>query len=238
MKMSKLKRIVSIILVGVLMLNCTAYAIGPDYSVESDIEKEQAIQKAIQEEMDDVMAVVYEQLEAQGALNHLSLYEEILLPQVEFKVRAEQSDEAIESLLTERVGSLYFYFTFGGTGYYKTKNGDEVAITCMDYDNSYYYVLTQQLIKPSDVIKACLGYVPVIGWVFSTLVNIESVVTSAAYESIIAAKGYAMTIATKHNYDGSTSSVLIGWNDYPAYFLPDGTSNRQSFGFQHHNPWE
>ena len=185
------------------------------------------------------MITVYEQLEAQDALEYLPVYEDILYSQVEWQIRQSTIANLSVNEFAERAGYLYWYFPYGGTGSYKYNNGSiEVAVTCLDYDNSYYYILSQNVVTAYDIIMSILGYIPVIGTVFSSLVNLETLVTSSANASIIDANGYAMIVSTKYSSDETSASVLMGWSDAPYYILHDGSSNRQYEAFEYHNPWE
>ena len=132
------------------------------------------------------------------------------------------------------------YAQYGGNMEYTTRVNNVktyVNNTYMDYDNSYYYILTKDIVDVGDVIMAIFGYLPIVGPIASTISNIQVMRDSAASNSIKAAKGYAEITTTQKN--NKTSSMLIGWSRYPYMYLEDNHAldiNTTPLKAKH-NPW-
>ncbi|MEI3140933.1 MAG: hypothetical protein V8S34_04860 [Lawsonibacter sp.] len=115
------------------------------------------------------------------------------------------------------------YAQYGGNLEYHTRVNDtrvEVNMSFMDYDNSYYYILSQQIVDVFDVLQTVFGFLPIIGPLASGGPAIQALVDSAASESIIAAKGYAK-ITVSQKTAKRPVSMLTGWTHYPYLYLDD-----------------
>lgn len=172
---------------------------------------------------------IYEQLEAQDALDMLDIFVQICAS-TNPKIVPYGSDDDITNVNAP----------YGGTMEYVTKDGSvrlDVAITHLDRDNTLYYVLSMQELKVSDVIIAILGYVPFIGPLASALGNARTVITAGTASSIKNAGGYAKLVTTAR-YDG-TVSIAEGWNRYPYMYLYDTSAyNIVTTKFPKHDPFE
>lgn len=87
----------------------------------------------------------------------MAIYEEILGPEIEMSIMAKHGISLCDA---------NYYAPYGGVVTY-TKSDCDVAITYLDYDNSYYYVLDHYSFKVSSIIQALMGYIPVVGGIFS-----------------------------------------------------------------------
>lgn len=219
------KRFISTLLSFVMMLTLCVPAIATD-TMESDIEAE--IEAKIQARKAEIFNEVYQQLEAQNALSHMSAYEKILAPEIEMSVLAEYGISTYDAKYTAPYGGLVAY----------TIDGVDFGITYLDQMNSYYYILDTNSFHASDIIASILGYIPVIGGVFSAIFSLASIVNARALSSIKSCQGYAKIINTHDRYNGTDSSVVTGWTGHPIMIIPTGSTNVYATVFQENNPFE
>lgn len=174
---------------------------------------------------------IYGQLESQDSLDSLAIHEYIYLT-TNPPISIYGSDDEYTQVYAPYGGSMQ-YITREST----TKAKIEVGIDYMDYDNSYYYVLSQQEINVSDVLLMIWGYIPYVGTLASMISNAQAVINSAAATSIKNAGGYAQIVTEAHS-DGTTSSV-VGWSRYPYMYLDDLSAYdiRTQTLSEKHDPW-
>ena len=172
---------------------------------------------------------IYEQLEAQNALDMLDIFVQIYSSTNPGAVLYGDFDE-ITSVYAE----------FGGTMEYTTRQNNakiDVAITHLDKDHTLYYVLDSYRIKPEKIILAILGYLPFVGPIASTISNAEAIMTSQAANSIINASGYSKLVTTSYTGGGVVTTVA-GWDRYPYMYLHDTSAlNIKTTVFPKRNPF-
>lgn len=193
------------------------------------------MQAKIEQKKQSTYDLVYSQLRAQNALELMDVYEEILYPLIEVDVANEygrKSASAATSYYAPNGGLLQYKFSSGGD--YIT----EVAITGLDYDNSYYFVLSNSQFTVYNVVQTILGFIPNAGYFASALFTMTSAVSGAAKSDILAAQGYALTINTYNSPTGAKASVVTGWTD--RFRLSVTTSGAYDINFTAYpktNPW-
>lgn len=224
-------KLIAIVVVIALMFSYTGTTFA---TAKSDVSVglQEKIQNEIEMEKQEVFQSVYEQLEKQHALSHLDIYKDILSESIESKIYAKY---AAESPSRVTAGSTRYVFTYGGAMAYDKASG-HVTTTYLDYDNSYYYVLSGGSCIAKTIIEAIAGSLPNWGYVFTALFALTTIVSNSAKTSIKNANGYAYIISVKGN-DGSTSSVLLGWSSYPYVNEPSGSNLHTKF-FAKHDPWK
>lgn len=216
------KRLTAIFLSLCMCLSLCTSTFAASSSTQSQIEAE------IQSEKNRVFSEVYRQLEAQNALSHMAIYEEILGPEIEMSVMAKHGISLCDA---------NYYAPYGGVVTY-TKSDCDVAITYLDYDNSYYYVLDHYSFKVSSIIQALMGYIPGVGGIFSGIFSLQSIVDSTACTSIKNCQGYAQIMNVYNRNDSSTSSFVSGWRNHSTMIIPSGATNSYANLFPQHNPFE
>ncbi|MDD5808328.1 MAG: hypothetical protein PUC93_04555 [Oscillospiraceae bacterium] len=154
---------------------------------------------------------IHEQLEDQGAADAAHAHEYIY--------RTTTVNSALRGSEDEYTN---VYAQYGGTLEYRTRVDGvrtDVAITHLDFENSYYYVLSQSQVGVGDVIFSILGYFPLVGPLASSIANINTLVTSSACTSIQNANGFAK-ITVSQDYNG-TSTTVSGWTTHSNIYLYD-----------------
>ena len=215
------KRVIALFLSACMCLSLCTSVFAAEANMQSQIEIE------IQAEKERVFSEVYRQLEIQNAISHMSIYEEILGPEIEMSVLAKHGIGTYNANYSAPYGGVVTY----------TKYNCDVSITYLDYDNSYYYILDKYSFKVSSVIQAILGYVPVVGGIFSGIFSITSFVDAAACNSIKNSQGFAMIMNVYNRSDTTTSSVVSGWDNHPTMIIPSGSTNAYANSFPRHNPF-
>lgn len=189
----EIKKVLSIGLTMTLVLTLIATPVSAAEIKPHKI-KDSVLESAIQLKKDEVFANVYKQLEAQDATVLFDVYKEILSPQIEEEVRfsfgnttLSASDPVDHGSQALPYGGLVTYLTTVSSDYQPT----EVAVTYLDYDNSYYFVLSRSSFTIKSILTDILGYVPYLGSISSLLVSFNSYSTSASNSAIMSAGGYA-----------------------------------------------
>lgn len=158
------------------------------------------------------MKSVYEQLEAQGRLDFLEDYEEILLPEIEYKVKSKYS---CTTDISSREATTKYTYWYGGTIANTTVSGKNALTTYLDRDNSYYYILDTFSYCVSPIVEAILGSLPEVGAAFTILFTLRTIATANLCNEIKEAGGYTKTLTLRHPVTRDYSSVLLAWDTYP-----------------------
>lgn len=160
-----------------------------------------------------------EQLAAQNASDALSLHQHVY--------RAAKA-----------AGEEGTHCPYGGTVQYQTTiNGQtvQVSITCLDFDNSLYYIL-EQLETDPDGGSSAAGDSPYTDDLAAALDSAKTAVTSGVATSVKKAGGYAQIISIQ--CDGQLTSTISGWTGYPYIALDDpSASDVRIVSFEEHDPF-
>ena len=130
------KRVIALDLSACMCLSLCTSVFAAESNMQSQIEIE------IQAEKERVFSEVYRQLEIQNAVSHMSIYEEILGPEIEMSVLAKHGIGTYNANYSVPYGGVVTY----------TKYNCDVSITYLDYNNSYYCILDKYSFKVSSVI--------------------------------------------------------------------------------------
>lgn len=121
---------------------------------------------------------------------------------------------------------------YGGTVQYQTTIGGQtaqVSITCLDFDNSLYYILEQLETDPDGGSSAA-------GELAAALGSAKAAVTSGAATSVKKAGGYAQIISILCS--GQLTSTISGWTGHPYIHLDDPSAiDVRIVSFQEHDPF-
>lgn len=245
--MTKKSRLIAMILSLSLLFSAIPSIAFADTKSEEGKEKKivsrEVFQAEVEKRLDEYMKDIIPQLEAQNALEEYDDFREIFYPDIELAVamRFEEAGiviEGTEALTTAfNPNTAYFNFPYGGTIKYNDTT-NYVLKTCLDYDNSYYYILSSvSQVSAAPIVQEILGYLPW-GGLYSALFTLQTMVDNLARNSVFNAGGYAM-ITTKQNLTtGNKVSVLTGWADHPYGTAPSAYAvNSQFQAFSQHNPW-
>lgn len=231
-----LKRIVSLFLslAIILSFSMNSLAVGLETSSSVDAQIEQEIEMRKQEIYD----IVYPQLVAQNATELMSVYEAILYPEAEAEIRASYESRSVSRAITS-----YNVGPYGGMVQYKFDSPDgsvtDVVSVGLDYDNSYYYILSSNSFSLKTIIESIVGFIPYVGTFASVIFTMNTVTSSLAMNSVKEAGGFAKIVSTYNSPSGAKASVLMGWTN--RYNLSVTESNAYSIKitkFEYHNPWE
>lgn len=209
-----MKKLTSIILLATLIFTLSA----PAFAAESADHNEARIQSEVQQQVDEVMEAAHDQL-AELDASYARVYRKYL---TELYTQVALNENGI----TSRSGIRY-YVSNGGVATYITYDeltGDrfEIAVTMLERQRTLDFILDKTSFSVSDIIKDALGYLPVVGEVFSAVFTVNSYIDSLAIASIRDAGGYTMienVICTSYPYDRGVSMVR-GWEHHP-YFYPN-----------------
>ena len=208
---------------------------GTSYAATQDgnfLTESQILDK-IEEEKATVFNEVHRQLEAQNMTHHMNSYIEILSPQIECSVRMKYDN----SFGSDEIMANGAYIPYGGTVRY-TKSGTKFLQTYLDYDNTYYYVLSGSICVVKTVIETILGALPNWGSVFTALSAMSTICDSISKYTVREAGGYGH-ITSMQMSDGSKSTVLLGWNNYPyAYGVSNASSTVITSAFPRYDPFD
>ena len=230
-----LKRIMTLALSLAIILsfsvNGLAVGLGANSSVNDQIEQEIEMRKQ------EIYDIVYPQLVAQNATELMSVYEAILYPEAEAEIRAAYGSRSVSRAVTS-----YNVGPYGGMVQYKFDSPDgsvtDVVSVGLDYDNSYYYILSSNSFSLKPILESIVGFIPHVGAFASVLFTMNSIISGRAMESVKEAGGYAKIISTYNSPSGAKASVLMGWTN--RYNLNVTESNAYSIEvteFEYHNPW-
>lgn len=180
---------------------------------------------------------VYRQLEVQDAVSLFETYKEILSPSIEMSVR-EKYNVAADRPNTYANDTYTYYAPDGGVATYVSQLGAEVAVTCLDYNNSYYYVLGGGSFQVETIIETILGFLPDWGNVFGGIFAFNSVADYFARQDIIEAGGYAKIMNVYDPVSMDQGSVVMGWDTYPRLYIYDSDGAPEFTYFPEYNPFE
>ena len=230
------KRIVGTILLVVMIASLCIPAFAADIDSNAGTITSADIDAEIQSQYENLYKTVYAQLEAQDALEYLDAYMEILSPGIETGVRQMYADECVEPQAD------FSGFQYGGTMYFhQTVNGLEadVLVTCMDRDNTLYYILNKESgswIQAKTILVGILGAIPFAGNIVTALATTSTLLDKTAYQAINDARGYSK-ITTMSFGGNNGTSVLTGWPEYSSISLPSGAYNITAKRFPETDPW-
>ncbi len=221
-----MKRVISLFLVLVLLLGPVVNVFAENVNITGS--RMEQMEKEINFEIEIARKEIYRQLEEQDALILIGVYEDLFYPQIERQIRAEYMGEST-NLEYIRAQMWDFYAPNGGiltylsplAGYKPT----EVAITCLNRDDSYSYILYQNSITISSVLLTILGYVPYVGDISGLLLDINGTVNSLAMTRIKEAGGCAQIVNTYSREFGTKASLVSGWSNRYYISIPNTSTN-------------
>lgn len=220
--MQSIKRMISCLLVVCLCVSFAfpAYAADDAADTENDNKgiSERILRFKVQEKENEIYALVYDQLKAQGAEDMFDTYKALLAPEIEREVYQEYGYSV------NSVSSTSYNFPYGGIVGYTSYLGTQVATTYMDLGCTYKYVLTSGSTVAETIIVTLLGFVPNWGYPFGMLFGLTSWVTESAKRSIHNAGGRGYIMSVHDPATMSDSSVLVGWSSYPSAVVPNGAT--------------
>ncbi|MBR1814201.1 MAG: hypothetical protein IJ773_10305 [Lachnospiraceae bacterium] len=210
---------------GVLAAGVSTWLFGEE--TISNYGKEDTFKERIYGEYESrvssVMREICPQLEEQGKMNILPVFEEIIRTKVlnELQDRyqipiADMNGSTANTTYLLPDGGVIGYNGFGGT---------TVVDTYMDYNTTQTYLVgVNASIQASSIISYILGHLPAWGSAFSLLLTLHTSANSAAVQSVNNAGGYGYIISVSHPLEGS-ATVLIGWSQYPVAIVPSDATN-------------
>lgn len=220
-----------VLLLSILVVSCTSiFASNAD-----EIIKEKPTMEKIQEEMEiekqKTYADIYKQLEEQGATSHFQYYKDAVDDEIEFAIREKYDLNHV----TTRASMEAKTAKYGATLAYNAQLNATVLKTYMDYDNSYYYILSTGSFVIKTVLEAILGAVPKWGTAFTALFSLRTIVNEMGKDSVKKAKGYALVMNVKSAME--SSSILMGWNTYPKVPAVTNATGIKYKALPKHNPF-
>lgn len=231
--MQSIKRMISCLLVVCLCVSFTfpAYAAEDVADTENNNKgiSERVLRFKVQEKENEIYALVYDQLEAQGAEDMFDTYKALLSPEIEREVYQEYGYSV------NSVSSTSYNFPYGGVVGYTSYLGTQVTVTYMDLGCTYKYVLTSGSTIARTVITNLLGFVPNWGYPFSILLGLTSRLTESAKVSIHNAGGRGYIMSVHDPTTMSDSSVLVGWSSYPSAVVASGATGISRNAFPQNN---
>ncbi len=202
------KKLFTAILACLMVIQCSGIA----FAVESKATIEVEIENAICQAKAELRESMYRQLESQGALAHMSYYEELLYPRLEIQIREQygQLDTTrAANIVSKRApnGGMITYVLNKAVPVYCT----ETFLNRPDTEKYLAGVDSERLVK--DVIAEILGRVPGIGNAFSFVYNLICFAEDQARDDIVSAGTVADILYMKQ---GDIDSHLItGWGRFP-----------------------
>lgn len=187
----------------------------------------------------DLKDSIYRQLESQNALDLYDDFIRILIPNENashqgFSTYGDEDERPTKKALYG--GHVYYSYTEG----YETK---EVSMTCLDFNNSYYYILSEDIgYNLNDITMDLLGFLPLAG-TSSGLFSLGQVTRRIDSEAkrIIRdeTNGYAMITMVYNKSTQANAVVLTGWRNHP-WMLVDvvNPKNVQWDLFDYHDPFD
>ena len=233
------KRLFAVLVSAITIFQCTT--VGFAASVAQEQQLEATIQAEIQTAKDELYDLMYDQLEAQGALGHLPYYEEILYPRLEFAVRSQYGAAVNSADADEYEGFIHTYAPNGGVAVYEIEKS--TTINCvewfLDKDNTENFlnkyfsdtpnmgtVLWNMLV---DVLDKNKEY-PNIGTAVDILLNALSTFDEMRIRDSVDDAGGYVDIFTM-DQGGYESSLITGWFQYPYMVLIYGNGNIGEYTF-------
>ena len=229
------KRLFALVLTLALCLSISAPAFATETINVGNLSTEEQIELEISEREEEVYRALYSQLAAQDALGLYEKFQAVLHDEIVAEVQMKYSDEVSEIAATTASRT----FTYGGSiTYHNPGLYADYSATYLDYDNSYYWVLNRNRFTCSDIIETILGYIPVVGSVFSGIFTILSIRDSQASAAITAADGYARILNLYDCASGEEASFIYGWTTYPTASVSNSMEDIRYTSFPQHDPWE
>lgn len=222
-----MKKIFCLLLTFMLSFGMVGNVFAASPNIEQD--KMGQIENDVKNEIEIARKEIYKQLEQQDALILMKVYEDIIYPQIEEQIRDEYKEEITPSRVSRASRTSYYAPNGGMVTYLHPISGykpTEVAVTCFDRDDSYDYILNQySSFTVSDIIYSVLGYIPGVGDVSSSILNIRGVADKAAMKKIKEAGGCAEIINTYSREWGTKASIVTGWSDRYYINIPSSATN-------------
>lgn len=215
-----MKRFLAVFLTMCMIVSVPAFA--EDASRQEPV-SEQLIDKEIRERVQYRLDAVSEQLEGVDE-RYASIYREYITDITRNEILLEKG---VASANTDQA-----YLPNGGVVSWTNEtdpSGDifYIVVTLLNYEDSYQYLLDNfsEPMSAWDYVLMLLGYVPYVGPVVSTLLNIDTIVSNSQLRDISDADGYIMIesvgckiLGGPEVTDGLT--VARGWHDHPYYYYP------------------
>lgn len=221
------KRLVSMFLILAMCMGLTV----PAFAAEPAVEKVLAvkIENEIQSQIDEIYNTVYEQLEAQNALNLIDSFMAVYEPTVRCCVMEKYGMLDIASTYANNE-SISYYFPHGGTlCFTNTQLGSESVSLYLNRADTDKYILNSSSGTIYDLVLEILGHAPVFGFLFETVAKIKSVYDVAAKYNISKADGYSWTLNVYDPATGDSGSVVLGWQNYPTATINASTSSNVEY---------
>ena len=216
-----LKKIIALLVSVSVLLSCTFITSSAVNASEDEIySSDQLLEQAI-----------YEQLAVQEKLDmfdvHLEIHKSLNLSQI-----IPYGDEDEYTNVHAPHGGVLQYEKW------RPSPSTYVAVTYLDFDDSYYYVLSTQELDVSDVVLSILGYIPIVGTLAGMYSDAVAVITAGTAASIKDADGCTQIVTSTGEYQGESTTVS-GWARYPYMYLnEDYVTDIRSTVFEEHNPFE
>lgn len=216
-----MKKMLCTLLIFALMFSTTCFSFASSnevvqeklFNTLSQTEK-LSITNEIEEAKETEFKELYRQLEMQDALGLYDDYVEYLTEVITYEVMQKNN-----VVYTATYRGRYDGYTHGATAGYVTSPGPVTTIsTYLDYDDSYYYVLSltaSSKFVMGNIIASIIGAVPNWGAPFTVLFQLKGIVTASGLNSIKNAGGYASIINMKSAME--QASYLRGWDTYPNF---------------------
>lgn len=169
------------------------------------------------------MQSVRSQLETQGKLSLLPIYERI----IKTKASREMEERYCISVMGEymNLADTTIQLPSGGVIGYNGFGGTTVVDTYMDHDTTVAYVTgVNASIQASAVVSAFLNMIPNWGSAFGFLLALTTYANNSAVQSVHNAGDYGYIMSVSHPIEG-TATVLMGWNQYPTAIIPWDATN-------------
>lgn len=157
----------------------------------------------------DTRRILYGQLKERNALDKLDFYEDILNSLNAGIVPHGNDDEYIN-----------VYAEFGGTiSYRDRRSGIDTAVVCLDRDNSYYWVLSQQRgALLGNIVMTILGYIPFAGQI-ATIVSLAQVHVSSRLAKQLQDNGGRVMLTSTSEDEPGDAPVASAWTRFPYLYL-------------------
>lgn len=234
-------KVLSLFIIFVICVQCTPLvcAIELEQYTDDKIELELEIEKRIQQEKDELDDIMYKQLERQGALSHLPLYQKILYPRIEWKIMNQY--RSTDKYNSDNSDFITRYAPNGGVAYYTLDKLTDIHCveTFLNREDTLHYIL-ENLSGPqftlSNLFSTILGFIPDYGSSISSMFYVLMMLDSNEYASIDDAGGYTDIFVMDQG--GIESYLITGWFQYPDIVL--WRDNIVSYGFDiwdEHDPW-
>lgn len=188
-----------------------------------------SIETEISKTMDELMYEVGRQLKEQDALDHLSIYYDVLYPQVSSSIYSKYGVTPETAAPTGYEDDVFdppnLHLPYGGIVSYRL-NGNKITVTCLSRYKTLLYVTNHSYNTSlfSTILNSIFAFLETPLSLVSALVEGSVVITDAqAISKINAANGHAMFISTETT--DSATTVVLGWDTYNYYQVPANATN-------------